>query len=70
MNERDALLRHVLAHPDDDAPRLVMADWFDEHGEADRAAFIRLQIAEENEPLLRGRVRVAGEASAKVLNTL
>ena len=34
----------ILEHPDDDAPRLVYADWLDEQGEADRAEFIRLQI--------------------------
>jgi uncharacterized protein (TIGR02996 family) len=32
-----------MSDPDDDAPRLVYADWLDEHGEADRAEFIRLQ---------------------------
>ena len=42
--EADALLAAILAAPDDDAPRLVFADWLDEHHQADRAAFIRLQI--------------------------
>src|SRR5829696_5418855 len=36
--------RSILESPDDDAPRLVYADWLDEHGDADRAEFIRLQI--------------------------
>jgi uncharacterized protein (TIGR02996 family) len=40
----DALLRAVLAAPDDDAPRLVYADWLDEHGDPDRAEFIRAQV--------------------------
>jgi len=40
----DPLLAAVLAAPDDDAPRLVYADWLDEHGRPDRAAFIRLQV--------------------------
>ena len=44
MTDRAALLASVLANPDDDAPRLVMADWFDEHGEPERAEFIRLQV--------------------------
>ncbi len=44
----DALLRAVLADPDDDAPRLILADWLDEHGQAERAEFIRLQIALAN----------------------
>jgi uncharacterized protein (TIGR02996 family) len=39
----DAFLRAILAAPQDDGPRLVYADWLDEQGEADRAAFIRVQ---------------------------
>lgn len=39
----DALVRSVLAAPLDDAPRLVYADWLDEHGESERAEFIRVQ---------------------------
>jgi uncharacterized protein (TIGR02996 family) len=42
--EADALLAAVLAAPDDDAPRLVYADWLDERGRPERAEFIRLQI--------------------------
>src|SRR5262245_56329639 len=42
--ELDALLAACIEHPGDDAPRLVLADWLEEHGEADRAEFIRLQI--------------------------
>ena len=45
MNEREALLRAVLEAPDDDAPRLVYADWLEEHGEAERAEFIRVDCA-------------------------
>jgi uncharacterized protein (TIGR02996 family) len=43
MTDRDALLAAVVAHPDDDTPRLVFADWLDDHGEPDRAEFIRAQ---------------------------
>jgi uncharacterized protein (TIGR02996 family) len=39
-----AFLRTILADPDDDAPRLIYADWLDEQGDADRAEFIRLQV--------------------------
>src|SRR5436190_21455440 len=39
----EAFLEDIVTHPGDDAPRLVFADWLDEHGEADRAEFIRLQ---------------------------
>jgi uncharacterized protein (TIGR02996 family) len=39
----DALLRAIADRPDDDLPRLVYADWLDEHGQPDRAEFIRVQ---------------------------
>jgi uncharacterized protein (TIGR02996 family) len=39
----DALLAGILAEPDDDARRLVYADWQEEHGQQARAEFIRLQ---------------------------
>jgi uncharacterized protein (TIGR02996 family) len=45
VNEREQLLAAICAHPEEDTPRLVFADWLDEHGEHDRAAFIREQIA-------------------------
>lgn len=41
MTEREALLAAILATPEDDLPRLVYADWCDEHGEGERAEFIR-----------------------------
>jgi uncharacterized protein (TIGR02996 family) len=44
MTDRDALLRSICANPDDDAPRLIYADWLDEHGDPLQAEFIRLQI--------------------------
>ena len=42
-----ALCFAVCRRPDDDVPRLVAADWLDEHGAPDRAAFIRLQVEYE-----------------------
>ena len=38
MSDREALLTVVFARPADDAPRLVYADWLDEHGEPAQAA--------------------------------
>ena len=38
-----AFLDAIIAAPEDDAPRLVYADWLDEHGDSDRAEFIRVQ---------------------------
>jgi uncharacterized protein (TIGR02996 family) len=37
-------LEAILADPDDDAVRLVYADWLDEHGQPERAEFIRVQV--------------------------
>ena len=48
MTQPDALLAAIRANPADDLPRLVYADWLDEHGDPDRAEFIRLQIADDH----------------------
>src|SRR4051812_14383873 len=45
MTDRATFLAAIAAAPDDDLPRLIFADWLDEHGEPDRAEFIRLQCA-------------------------
>src|SRR4051794_37362724 len=58
---RAAFFDAIRADPGDDVARLVFADWLDEHGEPDRAEFIRLQIA-----LARGSVaRAEVEATEK-----
>ncbi|HEX5269331.1 MAG TPA: TIGR02996 domain-containing protein [Gemmataceae bacterium] len=38
-----AFLDAIVADIDDDAPRLIYADWLDEQGDADRAELIRVQ---------------------------
>jgi uncharacterized protein (TIGR02996 family) len=43
MNQHDAFLQDICENTEDHGPRLVFADWLDEHGDADRAEFIRLQ---------------------------
>jgi uncharacterized protein (TIGR02996 family) len=40
----NALFEAILDSPDDGALRLVFADWLEEHGESERAEFVRLQI--------------------------
>ncbi len=55
MTERDALLAAILQNPDDDTPRLVYADWLQEHDEDRRAEFIRLQCRPERPPVALGR---------------
>jgi uncharacterized protein (TIGR02996 family) len=49
-SEADALWAAVIEAPDDDAPRLVYADWLEEHGRPERAAFIRLQVERARAP--------------------
>lgn len=43
-----ALIRAIVAHPDDDTPRLIYADWLDEHDQGARARLIRVQCSIEN----------------------
>jgi uncharacterized protein (TIGR02996 family) len=48
VNQADALLQAVCENPEDDAPRLVYADWLDERPDNEsrlRAEFIRVQCA-------------------------
>jgi uncharacterized protein (TIGR02996 family) len=44
MSRKQAFLHAIRADPDDDSTRLVYADWLEEHGDPDRAEFIRLQV--------------------------
>src|SRR3954454_19585646 len=46
---RAGFLAAICRSPDDDAPRLVYADWLEEHGDPERAEFIRVQC--ELEPM-------------------
>ncbi len=43
MSPEDAFLQSIIDAPDDDTHRLVFADWLDDHGEPERAEFIRVQ---------------------------
>jgi uncharacterized protein (TIGR02996 family) len=44
MTQEDAFLQDIIANPEDDALRLIYADWLDEQDQSERAEFIRLQI--------------------------
>jgi uncharacterized protein (TIGR02996 family) len=45
MNAQErALLATISAQPAEDGPRLVYADWLEEHGECARSEFIRIQL--------------------------
>ncbi len=52
MSDEDALLAAIIANPDEDTTRLVYADWLQENGQAERAEFIRLQIANVGRPVV------------------
>jgi uncharacterized protein (TIGR02996 family) len=52
MTDGDALLKAIIAHPAEDTPRLVYADWLQEQGQEVRAEFIRVQIDIEAYPPL------------------
>ena len=54
-----ALCRAVVKQPEDDLPRLMAADWLEEHGQPERAEYIRVQLELAKEPTttLRWRER-------------
>src|SRR5262249_34905741 len=49
--------------PDDDTPRLVLADWLEENGEPERAEFIRIQCQ-----LLGAHARRIGSAEERPIS--
>src|SRR5205814_20730 len=62
-------VRTILKSPDDDAPRLVFADWLDEHGQADAAELIRVECAMaagDGSPDLGRHYRLRERAAAAV----
>jgi uncharacterized protein (TIGR02996 family) len=44
MTPHDVFLADIIAHPEDDTPRLIYADWLEDNGQPERAEFIRLQL--------------------------
>lgn len=53
----ESFLQSIIESPDDDGPRLIYADWLDEHGDSDRAEFIRVQCAVARIPAGDSRLR-------------
>lgn len=77
MTDHDALLAAICASPDDDTPRLIFADFLEENGEAERAAFVRAQVELARTPawepfavLCRTRKREWSEAGEPFRGTL
>jgi uncharacterized protein (TIGR02996 family) len=54
----ESFLQAIIERPDDDAIRLVYADWLEEHNQPERAEFIRVQI--ERARLPEDHARQAG----------
>jgi uncharacterized protein (TIGR02996 family) len=44
VSDHTPFLTALAERPGDDTLRLVYADWLDEHGQPDRAAFLRLEV--------------------------
>jgi uncharacterized protein (TIGR02996 family) len=61
MSEESAFLEALKANPADDTARLVYADWLDEHGEPQKAEYLRLVAAIA---LREDRLEVAGESQS------
>jgi uncharacterized protein (TIGR02996 family) len=66
-DEQAALLAAIVAEPDEDTPRLVYADWLQEHGDEEHAQFIRDWIALE---WLEGYEDEKRQRIAKRLNSI
>jgi uncharacterized protein (TIGR02996 family) len=45
MTAEKGFLRAILDDPDDESHRLIFADWLEENGDPERAAFVRAQVA-------------------------
>jgi uncharacterized protein (TIGR02996 family) len=82
QTEAEAFLQRIRAYPDEDAPRLIYADWLEEQGAVGppdwsrkRALLIRVQIAlaklseetEADEPQVSAKERVEREAARQKL---
>src|ERR1700722_17613476 len=51
MDHARAFREAIQEQPDDDLHRLAWADWLDDHGDTDRAAFVRAQLRLAQLPL-------------------
>src|SRR5437762_1438584 len=67
MVDDATFLAAILAGPDDDGPRLVYADWLEEHGDTERSEFIRVQIELAHTPVEEGRAGILRRREAELL---
>jgi uncharacterized protein (TIGR02996 family) len=66
--EEAGLREALFSDPDDDTARLVYADWLDEHGQPERAEFIRLQC--KHASVYHEAIFVSGDPEADRMNRL
>ena len=67
MPENPELLAAIVAHPREDTPRLAYADWLDDHGDTDRARFIRVQYEIEKLPPIGAKASKAKKEEEALL---
>ncbi len=66
--EEAGLREAIFSDPDDDAPRLVYADWLDDHGQPARGEFIRLQC--KHARLYHEAISVSGDPESERMTQL
>ncbi len=67
MTDAEAIFAGILADPANDVPRLVFADWLEEHGQEEWAEFIRVQIELETVPRSEPRHKDLSRRARKIL---
>lgn len=67
MVENPELYAAIVANPREDTPRLAYADWLDEHGDPDRARFVRLQYEIEKLPPIGAKASKARKEEEALL---
>ena len=58
MIHHDGFLTAISEEPEDDAPRLIYADWLEDNGEAERAPRVAVQTSQAGGPILFGSERL------------
>jgi|GEM_PF-733237 len=59
MDKRTAFLNQIVSDPHDDAPRLALAAWLEEHGDPNFAKYIRARwLCEQYGAVMKEYVRV------------
>src|SRR4051812_42154714 len=61
------LLRACKEAVEDDGPRLILADWLEEHGQPDRAEFVRVQVRRHRVPEWDARQTELARREAELL---